>query len=280
MSIGPEDIKLDYISIHEARAMSGLRMIVGAFAIPAPWHESCKNIYRIKGLDFTMVQSSNEGCSDLELGMNNSQSELYDWTSQSSAPVVIWNDERPRSLWNDQLFLAERLSAEPPLVSANTDERIRMFGLANELLGEDGLLFNKRHFMVGPMIDTLPDDSPMRGLWEALGQKYGYSEAALARAEDRVVDILNTMDAQLAAQQAAGKRYLIGDQLSALDIYWASGCGFLDPMPDDRCPMFTDFRTPLLYGCPTEAIDNALTPALRQHRDFIYEQHLQLPMVF
>ncbi|MGR8920106.1 MAG: glutathione S-transferase C-terminal domain-containing protein, partial [Gammaproteobacteria bacterium] len=187
---------------------------------------------------------------------------------------------RPRSLWNDQLFLAERLAPEPRLVPADTEDRIRMFGLANELLGEGGLLYSKRHFMVGPQLESLPEDSPQRALFEFLGQKYGYSEAALAKSTDRVVEVLNTLDAQLAAQRAAGKRYLIGDQLSALDIYWAASCGFLDPMPEDRCPMFTDFRAPFLYGCPNEAIENALTSALRAHRDFIYETHLELPMVF
>ena len=280
MTIQPDDIKLDYKTIREAKAMSGLRMVVGAFAIPAPWHESCKNIYYVKGLEYTMVRSANEDASDLELGMNGTQSELIEWTAQPSAPVVIWNDERPRSLWNDQLILAERLSPEPRLIPENTEDRIRMFGLANELLGENGLLYNKRHFMVGPQIETLPEDSPMRGLFAALGKKYGYSEAALASASDRVVGVLNSFDAQLAAQHAAGKRYLIGDQLSALDIYWASACGFLDPMPEDRCPMYSDFRTPLLYGCPNADIEKALTGALREHRDFIYEEHLRLPMVF
>lgn len=280
MSIAADDVKLDYVSIREARNMSGLRMVLGAFALPAPWHESCKNIYYVKGLEFTPVRSANEGASDLEIGMNDSQSELIEWTAQSSAPVVIWNDERPRSLWNDQLFLAERLSPEPPLIPTATEDRIRMFGLANELLGENGLLYTKRFFMVGPQIDALPEDSPMRGLLAFLGQKYGYSEELLATATDRVVGILDTLDAQLAAQRSAGKRYLIGDQLSALDIYWASSCGFLDPMPEDRCPMFTEFRTPLLYGCPNADIDAALTNALREHRDFIYEEHLQLPMVF
>jgi len=51
-------------------------------------------------------------------------------------------------------------------------------------------------------------------------------------------------------------------------------------MPEDRCPMCTDFRNPNLYGTPNAAIERALTPALRAHRDYIYERHLELPMVF
>ncbi|MGR8920105.1 MAG: hypothetical protein ACU85V_10820, partial [Gammaproteobacteria bacterium] len=88
MTIAVDDIKLDYISIRQARSMSGLRMVLGAFAVPAPWHESCKSIYYVKGLEFTPVRSANEGASDLQVGMDGSQSELVEWTAQSSAPVV------------------------------------------------------------------------------------------------------------------------------------------------------------------------------------------------
>jgi hypothetical protein len=44
--------------------------------------------------------------------------------------------------------------------------------------------------------------------------------------------------------------------------------------------MCTDFRAPNLYGIPNAEIERALTPALRVHRDFVYEQHLELPIVF
>lgn len=280
MAIKIDDLKLDYVPIREARKLSGLRIVLGAFTLPGPWHEACKGIFHVKGLDYTPVKSANGNASDLALGMHDSQSELVEWTAQSSAPVVIWNDERPRSLWNDQLLLAERLEPEPRLIPSNFDDRCRMFGLANELLGEDGLLYRKRHFMSGPALDALPEDSPQRAVLTFLGQKYGYSERALREATERIVETLNCFDAQLAQQRKLGKHYLIGDTLSALDIYWAAGCGFLDPMPEDRCPMNTDFRNPFLYGCPNDSIASALTDALRAHRDFIYEQHLQLPIVF
>jgi glutathione S-transferase len=280
MAIGIDDIKIHYVPIREARQMSGLRIVLGAFAVPGPWHEACKGIFHVKGLDYTPVRSADEGASDALIGMDGSQSELVAWTAQSSAPVVVWNDERPRSLWNDQLYLAERLQPEPALIPAALEDRMRMFGLANELMGEGGLLYKKRHFMSGPAVTGLPADSPERALLEFLGQKYGYSEAALAGATQRIVEILAAMDAQLAAQRARGRRYLVGDALSALDIFWAASCGFLDPMPEDRCPMVTAFRAPNLYGVPNEAIERALSGALREHRDFIYEQHLQLPIVF
>jgi hypothetical protein len=280
MTIQAEDISIEYIPIREARQMSGLRIVLGAFAIPGPWHEACKGVYYVKGLDYTPVRSSNEDASDALLGMEGSQSELVEWTAQSSAPVVIWNDERPRSQWNDQLYLAERLSPEPPLIPADPEERIRMFGLANELLGENGLAYCKRHFMTSVPLASLPEDSPGRELFAYLGEKYGYSEENLARASSRIVEILTVIGSQLTAQNTRGSRYLVGDKLSALDIYWATTCGFLDPLPEDRCPMATGFREPHLYGCVNDDIDRALTTELRAHRDFIYDMHLQLPVVF
>jgi len=278
--IEADDIKIHYVPIREARNLPGLRIVLGAFAIPGPWHEACKGIFCAKGLEYTPVRSSNEDASDLQLGMQGSQSELVEWTAQSSAPVVIWNDERPRSLWNDQLYLAERLQPQPSLIPDDGEDRVRMFGLANELLGEGGLLFHKRHFMAGPEVDTLPEDSPQRAQLSFLRQKYGYSEGALARATGLIVGILEVFDTQFSVQRARGSRYLIGDRLSALDIYWATSCGFLDPMTEDRCPMSTDYRQPNLYGTPNATIAKALTDELRAHRDFIYEEHLQLPIVF
>jgi hypothetical protein len=280
MTIQVDDLKIKYIPIREAKQMSVLRIVLGAFAVPGPWHEACKGVFHVKGLDYTPVRSSNEGASDLQVGMGNSQSELVEWTAQSSAPVVVWNDERPRSFWNDQLYLAERLSPEPPLIPADSEDRIRMFGLANDLMGEDGLCYSKRHFMTSVRLASLAEDSPGRAATAFLGEKYGYSEENVARASSRIVKTIEVFDAQLASQRARGSRYLVGDQLSALDIYWSTTCGFLDPMPEDRCPMFTEFRQPHLYGSVNAEIDHALTPELRAHRDFIYETHLQLPIVF
>src|SRR5580704_18394015 len=137
--IAVTDVKLKYASIKEARQMSGLRLILGANAVPGPWREACKGIFHVKKIPFTPVASA---------GQDGSQRELIEWTAQASAPVAIWNDERPRSTWIEQLYLAERLQPEPALIPANIAERATMFGMINEIAGENGLAFQRRHQMI------------------------------------------------------------------------------------------------------------------------------------
>jgi len=272
------DTKLSYVTIAEARKMSGMRLIVGGYAIPAPWRESARSILYVKGISYTPVLTGNEGTPEMQIGMDGSQSDLIEWTAQPSAPVMVWNDERPRTVWIDQLYLAERINPEPRLIPQDIDERMAMFGLCNELAGENGMLWNKRLLMVHGPLTTLPEGDDGRALWRFLGNKYGYSPARAELAVARIVNILNAVDRQLAQQAALGRRYLIGENLSALDIYWACMCGLLDPMPVELCPMADSFRG--IYGNDIPDIEVALSAALRAHRDFIYRQHLELPMVF
>jgi glutathione S-transferase len=278
MPIELTDLKLHYVPIAEARRMSGLRIVLGAYPIPGPWRESCKGVFYVKGLKYVPVRTGNEGSPDVALGMGGSQSELIEWTGQASAPVVAWNDERPRTSWIDQMNLAERLAPDPPLIPERVEDRVLMFGLANELLGENGMVWVKRLLMVDAPLKSLPADDPQRAFWIFLGEKYGYSEAAAERAARRIETIVTAFANQLKSQQAGGRRYLVGDRLSALDIYWAACCGILDPMPPDRCPMTDGFRG--AYGNTDPRIDKALTRELREHRDRIYAEHLELPIVF
>ena len=210
--------------------------------------------------------------------MDNSQSELIAWTGQASAPVIAYNDDLPRSKWYDQLLLVERLAPNPPLIPQDIELRMRMYGLANELLGENGLVWKKRHLMVDQPLKTLQEDDEQRDFWIFLGNKYGYSMEAADRAGHDIAEVLDVFDQQLARQKAHGSRFLVGDQLSAVDIYWAASCGLLSPMEEARCPMVDAFRGP--YGNEHPAIEQALSTELIAHRDFIYEEFLELPVVF
>ena len=77
------------------------------------------------------------------------------------------------------------------------------------------------------------------------------------------------------AQRGHGRRYFIGHQLSALDIYWACFLALFEPLPHELCPM-TDWP----YSNPDPEVEAVLSPVLREHRDYIYETYLELPIVF
>lgn len=272
------DVKIDYVPIAEARRMTGLRLVLGAYAVPGPWREACKGIFHVKGIPFASVVTADTDGSDLKFGMGDADRELREWTGQASAPVAVWNDERPRSTWIDQLNLAEQIHPEPPLIPVDVDDRALMFGLANELCGENGLAWTKRLVIIDGGLKSLPPGAEGRAFFEHMATKYGYDEELVARAPARMAAIIGALDRQLKRQQAQGRRFLVGDRLSALDIYWATFVMMFDPLPPEQCPMGTAFRD--FYSNPHPETQAALSRELLAHRDFIYRSYLEFPIVF
>ena len=255
----------EYIDVDQAIGMDGLRVVLTP-AVPGPWTEAARGILHVKRIPHIRVRQ--------ELGGANLP--LREWTRQTTAPVFIHNDERPRSLWNDQLYLAERLQPDPPLIPRAIDERALMFGLANELCGENGLGWARRLMILHGTLTNPRADGDAQGFARFMGAKYGYAPELAEAAPRRVAEILNALDRQLAAQSARGSRYLIGDRLSALDIYWAAFAALIHPLPDALCPMSPGFRR--MYECADPTVKAAGSPQLLAHRDFIYHEHLQLPL--
>lgn len=277
-TIGFNDIKLEYLEIAEARQRNGLRLVLGAYAVPGPWREACKGLFDAKHIPYASVRTANAGASDLDFGINGSQSELYAWTAQSSAPVAIWNEERPRSSWIDQLNLAERLAPTPPLIPSNIDARMQMFALINELAGENGFGWNKRLLLVHEAFTTLTPSDDGYAFWCALSDKYGYTVERALAAKSQTIAVMTALSNQLDIQHQRGQRYLISEQLSALDIYFATFYALIEPMPPHLCPMATSYRPSYHNHDPNIAA--AISPELARHRDFIYTHHLVVPVVF
>ena len=269
------EVKNTYITIEEAKQMNGLRLVLGEYPIPGPWRESCKSIFFVKNIPYKSVRTSNEGCSDLMIGANNSQSELIELTGQSSAPVAMWNNERPRSTWVEQLNLAERLEPNPPLIPKDINERALMFGLINELAGENGLAWSQRLFMAHGPLTSLPENHESREFWNLLGSKHGYDEKIVASAKIRIIEVLQKFGELVDARKGD---YLLPSGFSALDIYWACFIGLFKPMEPTKCPMGTDFRP--VYSSDDVDVNNAISKKALAHRDLVYDRHLELPIVF
>ena len=259
----------DYLEVAEARGRRGMRLALTA-GFPGPWGEAAKGIYRLKSIPFAMVRQV--------VGAPND--ELFAWTGQRNAPVAVYDDERPRVHWADILAQAERIAPEPSLVPSDGPDRVRMFGLANELCGEGGLGWLRRLELLDDMRANAeaPGAPPAyRDVFRGLAARYGYSPEAAARSTQRTLEIVALLRDQLRSQRAAGRRYLIGAGLTALDVYWATFAVLLDPLPEEHCRMDPGLRASYRERDPAV---RAAAAELLAHRDFVYREHLGLPLDF
>ena len=254
----------DWTDIEQAIRSPGLRIVLTP-GVPGPYSEAAKGILHVKKLSYIKAKQE-------ILGANVA---LQRWTAQTTAPVAAWNDEPPRSTWIEQLYLFERLAPEPRLIPADFDERTTMIGLAHEIFGEGGWVWNRRFLQVRDW-STPARAEEIRALFVKLGQKYWCTPEGIRGAPARCAEIMGRLAARLEAQQARGSRYLVGSSLTAADIYWAASAAMIEPLPEDVCPMGQLFRD--VYTVEDPVVENAAVPILMRHRDFIYERHLELPI--
>jgi|SRR6185436_2874290 len=250
-----------YVSVEEAIARSGLRMVVVG-GVPSPWGEAAKGLFHIHRLDWVAVRLAYD--SDA----------LKQWAGQRSGPVAIYNEERPRAGWAEILLLAERLAPASPLLPADAAERALVFGLAHEICGEGGLGWSRRLQLVHAGLHGSGGFSERVARY--IGKKYGYSPEVGAAAGTRVAHLLRMLAARLHAQRAAGSDYYVGDALTAVDVYSATFMVMFRPLPPAQCAMDAASRAAFDLREPhTEA---ALDPIVLAHRDRIYADHLELPL--
>ncbi len=253
---------IDYRPLDEVIHAKGLRMVLVA-GFPSPWGQAAKTIFERKGLAYIAARQL--------LGEENV--ELAAWSGQRNAPVVAWNDEKPIHHWMDILHLAERLSPAPALIPADPMQRALMFGLSREILGELGVVWNRRLQLLGPALASGAAPPGMVRMAQSYG---GCNKRDVELAGTRVAEIFKMLSAQLKAQYARGAKYFIGDALSALDIYWVTAMNTVAPLPREQCPIPEDLRPGFVATDPQ--ITSALDPILVEHRDKIYAECFRNPM--
>jgi glutathione S-transferase len=251
---------VNYVEVEEAIGLPGLRLVLSA-GVPGPWGESAKYVLQVKHIPYTAVRQVVGTDSDA----------LRRWTGQSNAPIAIYENDAPRSGWAEILALAERLAPEPALVPADPSLRVRMFGLAHEICGEEGFGWQRR-IMLLTGLGTGSD------VTRTLARRYGFTEKVAAEAPGRTAEILLLLSRQLREQRAAGSPYFVGERLSALDLYWAAFALMLEPLPDALCKLHPRMRES--YALRDPAVRAAADALLLEHRDFIYRTHLSLPLDF
>jgi glutathione S-transferase len=111
-----------------------------------------------------------------------------------------------------------------------------------------------------------------------LGKKYGYSPETAAQAPGRVRDVLSLLAELLAESRARRDRYLLGAELTALDLYWATFCNLVSPLPPDLLPLPAQLA-PMFTSPDPEVHALVAKSGLLELRDRIYHEQLELPVV-
>mmetsp|Transcript_115535 Transcript_115535/g.326591 ORF Transcript_115535/g.326591 Transcript_115535/m.326591 type:complete len:234 (-) Transcript_115535:218-919(-) len=195
---------LTFVPLEEAARMSGLR-VTFIPGLPAVYSECLKNVLDYKKVPYTRVLHP-----PFKPG-SESQEFLYMLTAQRSLPTMLYNDERPRNSWIEQVVLADKLGEGPSLIPSLGEDRVLMFGLMSELLGEDGLIWRKRLlFGKGPFTE-----------------KYGYTDSAAAEAPAKLAESLRLFVERLEKQKKAGWKPLHDRQLPQCPRHLFCDCPLL-----------------------------------------------------
>jgi glutathione S-transferase len=184
----------------------------------------------------------------------------------------LWNDERPRSNWLEQLVLAERISPQPRLLPDDPLERAEVVGLIAELCSEAGFGWHRRVMMIARLLTEPTFGERERGIGQYLSQKYRHNTDSVEGSTKHCEETVSTF----ADLRAAGHEYLSGSSLTALDLAWAAFAALIQPLSEDLCPMKPLWRD--LYTWMPSVTPRHTVEALLSFRERIYRDWLPLPV--
>lgn len=250
---------MDYLTIADAKEQPGLRLVLTS-GVPGPWSETAKALFHHHLVPFLPVRQ--------EGGRDNP--ELVAWTKHRNAPVAMYNDEAPRVRWLEILDLAERLGNGTSLYPEDRANRMLMVGLINEIAGERGFAWNARLLMLNATFQAVGD----KAYKNPMLKDYHFDPESVEPTKARLNDFLAFM-AQHIEQQAG--QYLVGNQYTAADLYWAYFSNLLLPQSDSINPMPDFLRKSYEL---TATLLAPFSQSLIDQRDWIFEQHLETPLSF
>jgi glutathione S-transferase len=146
--------------------------------------------------------------------------------------------------------------------------------LSREVCDRGGLAWSRRLQLVHAGLHDASGFPPRIARY--LAHKYGYDPATGADHADHVAHALRKLSERLTAQRRLGSAYLVGDSLSAADIYCATAMAMFDPLAPEHCAMDEAMR--VAFSSRDAQIEASLAPLLLEHRAMMYSRHLPLPL--
>jgi glutathione S-transferase len=251
---------MNYVDVEVARSLPGVRLVL-TVGFPGPWGQAVKKMLELKSIAYVPV-AQHAGQENLA---------LRDWLGIRNAPVIVSDDQPPLSTWSDAIMFAERRAPSPALLPADSEARLLVFGIVNEIAGDRGFGWSRRLMLFDDALQAKPVLRAQPVMREMM-KTYEVTDETIRAAPDRIVDILGMLARRLKVQRAAGRQYLVGDTLTAADVYWACFSTMLEPLPDALCRMSEEMRRSRTPTHP--AILAAKDPVLLEHRDHMFERHL------
>ncbi|MEO2172477.1 MAG: glutathione S-transferase family protein [bacterium] len=254
---------MKYLSVEEARNRSGLRLVLTR-GVPGPWSEAAKAIFQLRNVDYVAVEQKGGGRNP----------ELIEWTRHRNAPIALYENEAPRVRWLELLDLAERLGSGPSLVPGARSDRMFMVGLINEICGDTGLAWNARLLMLNAGYMAIGPEAAVKNPMYA---EYQFEADAAESIKDKIESFLAYLADHIKAQKDKGSDHLVGNQLTAADVYWAYFSNMLEALPPEQNPMPEGLRKS--WGVLAASI-SGYDPILIQQRDRTFANYLSLPLEF
>jgi len=249
---------MEYHDIDDVIQAQGLRLIL-LRGFPSPWGQAAKAMMEFKHLSYRVGALVSRG----------ENAAVVAWAGINSAPVVAWNKEAPVNRWDDILLLLERLAPGAPLVPAELTQKVQFYGLAHAMCAPGGFGWNRRLDMIHGSVTAGAEPGPF-------GTKYGYSPEDGARAGARSIEFMKLLAQQLKRQADSGSPFIVGDQVTAVDFYWAAFSNLVAIQPPEVCPLDASIRP--MFEAVAPAVAEAVDPVLLAHRDHIMDTYFKVPM--
>ena len=249
---------LEYVDLATARTARGTRIVTSAL-VASPWSEAVKGMFTVAQLPAAVVARGRDA------------KDITAWTGIDNVPVVLHDDEPPRSNWAAIVALASRLAGPDVLLPADPQARAEAMGLLELVAGEDGIGWIGRLAIIHASLES----SGARGfplpVATFLAKRYGYTATVASRMGEQLGRRIDVLGERLRAT------YFGGDRPSALDIYVATFLTPLAVIDEASCPqMIAPLRA--AFATAHELLGDLVPARLWTHRTMMFGRHLALPI--